>query len=314
MKFIRAMLFSVVIGFSGSVAAMPIFQMMTQVDPGTTAPNADFIGYFTFDNLANLRDFSDSDFGIAGTGQNISGSAWSIGGMTYDGSQYHLVIECDADQSSACQHRITIVSYDTLGELQSLSGGSFDPAGNNQNISGNAWSIGGLTYDGDQYHLIIECDADQFNACEHRITVISYNTLADLRDLTNGSFEQAGNNQNISGNAWSVGGLAYDGRYHLAIECDPNQASACQHRSTLITYDTLADLRDLSNGSFDPMGDGSDLAGLGGDIWSIAGLEFFDVAPGLAVPAPGTLGLMVVGLAALRHRSKRAVDRKRADC
>lgn len=98
---------------------------------------------------------------------------WSIGGFASDGGQYHLILETDDDQSSGAEVRL--LSYDSL--LDFLLDDRADSGFSELDVDG-LWDIGGFAADGDQYHVVIESQADRPGGEE--VFYITYDSIADF--------------------------------------------------------------------------------------------------------------------------------------
>lgn len=136
------------------------FHFITESDPG----GLNNVNLFSFDTLTDLVNFN-----VASSAPLPSlAPAVSISGLTYDGDKYRIITESDPGGLN----NINIFSFDTLTDLKNLnvSGSNFPPD------LAPAVSISGLTFDGDQYHIITESDPGGLN----NINIFSFDSFIDL--------------------------------------------------------------------------------------------------------------------------------------
>jgi hypothetical protein len=148
-------------------------------------------------------------------------------------------------------------------------------------------SVRGLSFDGTCYHLITESDPGGLG----NVFLRSFDTLADLALLNQSSVQLMGTKP--FGSGVSIGGVTFDGtRYHLITESDPGGLGNVFLRS----FDSLADLAQLTQSSVQLMG--TNPFGSGVSIGGLMAIPDFDTTP-TDLPVPGTLALLVLGLAGL---------------
>ena len=114
------------------------------------------------------------------------------------GGSFSVLLESNSDNSGGSE--VYVVGFHSLADLYSNT-----PTGSGytaMNVN-SAFSVGGFAFDGDQYHIVLESDADAAGGSE--VYLISYDSLADVY-----SNSQAGSGytaMNIN-DAFSVGGFA----------------------------------------------------------------------------------------------------------
>ena len=153
--------------FASSTAAVPMYDLLTETDPGQITNNLGLSQYDTLTDLINLTPANSSALpGLPG--------AVSVGGLAFDGNQYLLLTETDPGQIT---NNLILSRYDTLTDLINLT-----PANSNFLPSlASAVSVAGLTFDGSQYLLLTETDPGQIT---NNLTLSRYDTLTDLINLT----------------------------------------------------------------------------------------------------------------------------------
>lgn len=131
---------------------------------------------------------------------NVS-SAFSVGGLTYDGKGYAVLLESNADRTA---NEIYLAYYDSFANLLTNTLGAAS-AYSSLNVS-SAFNVGGFTYEGGgRYSVLLESVLDRVN---HEIYIASYASWSDL--LSNAlSSTSAYSDLNVS-SAFGVGGFAAD--------------------------------------------------------------------------------------------------------
>lgn len=119
-------------------------------------------------------------------------------GFTFDGSQYHLLLESRSDAAAGAE--VFAVSYNSYADFLSntIAGSGFSQLDINPSFS----SVG-FDFDGSLYHLLLESEADA--AAGSELFSVTYNTFADFlaNNIAGSGFSQLDINPNFSG-----GGLA----------------------------------------------------------------------------------------------------------
>jgi hypothetical protein len=100
-------------------------------------------------------------------------AAFSVGGITFDGTAYRVLYERDADGSAG--NELAVVSYPTLADL--IGNTSAFTQFTQVDVSA-AFSVGGIAFDGTAYRVLYERDAD--GSAGNELAIVSYPTLADL--------------------------------------------------------------------------------------------------------------------------------------
>ncbi|MHC4955160.1 MAG: PEP-CTERM sorting domain-containing protein [Planctomycetota bacterium] len=165
---------------AGPVTAAPQFVQAFERDADSR------LDFRTFNTLSDLTSGSGAFQGTL----DLYSSAWSLGGLAHDGTQFVQVFERDADS------RLDFRTFATLADLTSGNGtflGTLD-------LYSSAWSLGGLAHDGTQFVQVFERDSD---------SRLDFRTFATLADLISGSGTFLGT-LDLYSSAWSLGGLAYE--------------------------------------------------------------------------------------------------------
>lgn len=191
------------------------------------APSGQEVYRATYESIAKFLSDDSAAEGFTNIGLS---ETWGIGGLASDFDQYHLILESDDDSPGG--QEVFRVTYDSLADFVA----DIPAAQGFSNVDvGSSWRIGGFASDGDQYHLILESNADQPGGAE--IFQVTYDSLADfVADFpaaTAFSAVDIGPDQ-------SVGGFASDGdQYHLILES--NSDAPAGGEVFRITYDSNAD-------------------------------------------------------------------------
>ena len=172
--------------------AEPI-NLLYETDADAGAGNEFFLRSF-----ASSGDLIAGNLGAGSFSQLDLAGNFSVSGLTYDGSGYHLLYETDSDAGAG--NEFFLRSFSSLNDLiaGNLGAGSFSQL----DLAGN-FSVSGFDYDGSGYNLLYETDTDAGAGSEFFLR--SFGSLNDLiaGNLGAGSFSQL----DLAGN-FSVSGMA----------------------------------------------------------------------------------------------------------
>ena len=147
----------------------------------------------TFDTLTDLKNWNPSSSSFIG--QNLFGTGTSVGGLAFDGSKFHALIEGDPGGLG----NLVLGTFDTLTDLKNWNPSSSSFIG--QNLFGTGTSVRGFEYDGSEYQVLIEGDPGGLG----NLVLGSFDTLTDVKNWNVGSSSFIG--QNLFGTGTSVGGF-----------------------------------------------------------------------------------------------------------
>ncbi|MCB1689297.1 MAG: hypothetical protein KDI33_12450 [Halioglobus sp.] len=163
--------------------------------------------YASYDDLLTNLLLPSSSYSAL----NVS-SSFSVGGYTFDGSSYSVLLESNDDRTN---NEIYLANYASYADLLSNTL-SPDSGYSALNVS-SSFSVGGFTFDGSGYSVLLESNEDRTS---NEIYIAYYATWADLLSNTlspNSSYSDL----NVS-SAFSVGGLAADFLRKPGDVVDPN--------------------------------------------------------------------------------------------
>jgi len=271
-------------GLTGTLAVAAPFIVLLETDADTITNQEIFI--VSYDSYADL--ISNNQASGVFSQLNIN-PLYSVGGMTYDGSQFHVLLETDAD--TITNQEIFIVSYNSYADL--ISNNQASGVFSQLNIN-PLYSVGGMTYDGSQFHVLLETDADTITNQE--IFIVSYDSYADLisNNQASGVFSQLNINP-----LYSVGGMTYDGsQFHVLLETDADTIT--NQEIFIVSYDSYADLisNNQASGVFSQLNINP--------LYSVGGMAALYTANGgngngngNVVSEPATMMLVIIGLSFL---------------
>ncbi|MDR4652720.1 MAG: PEP-CTERM sorting domain-containing protein [Nitrosomonas sp.] len=179
-------------GLTGSNAIAAPFVVLLESDANMDAGQEIFL--VTYNSYADL--ISNNQASSTFSQLNINAS-YSVGGMAYDGSQFHVLLESNANMDAG--QEVFLVTYNSYADL--LSNNQASSAFSQLNINAS-YSAGGLTYDGSQFHVLLESNANMDAGQE--VFLVSYNSYADL--ISNNQASSAFSQLNINA-FYSAGGL-----------------------------------------------------------------------------------------------------------
>ena len=166
--------------------------------------------------FADLDDFlAGNGAGTGYTNMNV-GAVWGLKAFMASGTQYHIVLESDADAPPGSE--VYVLTYDSMADVMSNNWSS--AAMSAMGLSAD-WSIGGFAADGTQYHMLVETNADAPPGSE--VAVWTYDSIADViaNTAVAGSYVTWGLTAE-----WSVGALVADGdQYNVLLETDAGAAT-----------------------------------------------------------------------------------------
>lgn len=265
-----------ILGFAAPATAA-MFHVLAESDTDEAAGGDFFV--VSYKSLVDLKSDTAADLFMSQL--NFIGPI-SARGLAYDGSQFHMLVESDADQVAG--REFSVLSFNSLADL--ASGNASDFLISQLNFIG-AISSGGLAYDGSQFHLLVESDTDQVAGRE--FSLLSFNSLADL---TSGNISDFAILQLNFGAPYSARGLAYDGsQFHVLAESDADEAPGGEF--FVISYNSLADLKS------DTAADLFMLPLNFGAQYSAAGFVAIPDATQIAAPEPATGILFAIGMLGL---------------
>lgn len=273
------------------VASAGPIQLMLESNDNRQGGSEIFMAEF-----ASSADFLAGSLSGSGFSQVNIGANFSVGGMTYDNSGYHVLLESNDNRQGGSE--IFLASFSSYNDLLngSLISGSFSQL----NIGSN-FSAGGLTFDDSGYHLLLESNDNRQGGSE--VFMASFASYANLLagSLGQGSFSQV----NIGAN-FSAGGLAFDGdAYSILLESDENRQGGSE--LFLATFDSFGDLLNgsLSDGSFSQLNIGTNFGVAGMIALSDGNIDIVDDPA--EVPEPGSMAIISLGMLALSAVRRRAV-------
>jgi len=233
---------------------------------------AEFVSSVDLSNGA----LSDGAFSQINVGANFS-----VGGMSYDNTGYHVLLESDENRQGGSE--IYLASFQNYDDLLSgsLSNGSFSQL----NLGAN-FGVGGFTYDGSEYHLLLESDENRQGGSE-----IFMASFANYDDLLTGSLSQGGFSQLNIGANFSVGGMTFNGGlFDVLLESDANRQGGSEiFQASFASFDDLM-AGSLLSGSFSQLN-----VGAGFSVGGLVALPDPDDGYVGEVPEPGSFALFAVG-------------------
>ena len=184
--------------------------------------------------LANYGTYADLlsntlDASSAYSALNVS-SAFSVGGFTMVGTGYSVLLESNADRLT---NEIYIANYASYADLLSNTLAPTS-AYSLLNVS-SAFSVGGFTFDGTGYSVLLESNADRTT---NEIYIAHYASYADLLSNTLDP-KSAYSALNVSSD-FSVGGISFDGGgYSVLLESNADRVSNEIYLANYASYDDL---------------------------------------------------------------------------
>ncbi|SFL41527.1 PEP-CTERM protein-sorting domain-containing protein [Nitrosomonas aestuarii] len=167
----------------------PTYSVLVESDPGGLGN----LNYGEFASLTDVKNWNVSSSHFIG--QNLFGSGVSVGGYTFDGSKYHVLVESDPGGLG----NLNLGTFDTLADLKNWNVSSSHFIG--QNLFGSGVSVGGFAYDGSKYHVLVESDPGGLG----NLNLGTFDTLTDVKNWNVSSSHFIG--QNLFGSGVSLGGF-----------------------------------------------------------------------------------------------------------
>lgn len=235
----------------------------------------------TYDTQAHLVSNTIDAQGFSALNINED---FSAGDFAFDSDGYHLLLESNANLED---DEVFLVNYASFADLQTntIASQGFLPLNINEDFS-----IGGFTFDGSAYHVLLESNA---NLEDEEVFLVTYNSWEHLLSNTIDSQDFIGLNINED---FSLGGLAYTGdAFQILLESNANR------EDEEVYFLEYADLAALMNNTiqsqfFLPLNINED--------FSINGFEA--EPPAGVIPEPATWASMILGFglagAVLRRR------------
>jgi hypothetical protein len=156
------------------------FHLLLETDADTVTNQEIFV--VSYDSYADL--ISNNQASGVFSQLNIN-PLYSVGGMAYDGNQFHVLLETNAD--TVTNQEIFVVSFNSYADLigNNQASGTFSQLNINP-----LYSVGGMGYDGHQFHVLLETNAD--TVTNQEIFVVSFDSYADLigNNQASGVFSQ----------------------------------------------------------------------------------------------------------------------------
>ncbi len=201
------------------------YSVMLESDVDRTSNEIYLANYASFNDLVN----NNLDGSSAYSALNIS-SAFSVGGYTMVGSGYSVLLESNSDRTT---NEIYLANYASFDDLltNTLSPTSAYSA---LNVS-SGFSVGGFTYDGSGYSVLLESNADRTT---NEIYLANYASFDDLVNNILGP-TSAYSLLNVS-SSFSVGGFTYNGSgYSVLLESNTDRSNNEIYLANYASFDDL---------------------------------------------------------------------------
>ena len=253
------------------------YQLMLQTRTDANAPDEVFVaGYSSFANVVNNAP-STSNYTQIGISP-----AYRIGGLTWDGSAYRLMLQTRVDANAPDE--VFIASY--ASEAALLANSPFVTNYSQIGIS-PSYRVAGLTHDGTAYRLMLQTRADD-NAPDE-IFIASYSSFANL--LSNSPFTSNYTQIGISP-SYEVKDFTWDGSAYRLLLQTRTDANA-PDEIFIASYGSFANL--LTNSPFT-----SDYTRIGiSPSYEVVGFASVTTTivdpPPPEVPEPASWALLVIG-------------------
>ena len=276
-KWIATLLLTAFVLFrTGAVTATP-FGIMFESD-ANVATNE--VGINTYASLSDIFDANASSTGF--TDINVN-APFSTTGITWDGTQFVVMFESDANVAT---NEVGINTYASLSDIFDANASSTGFTDINVNAP---FSTTGITWDGTQFVVMFESDA---NVATNEVGINTYASLSDIFDANASSTGFTDINVNAP---FSTTGITWDGtQFVVMFESDANVAT---NEVGINTYASLSDIFD-ANASSTGFTDINVNA-----PFSTTGL--YSLPSPASAPEPNTLAILGLGLAGLAFARRR---------
>ncbi|OUR77786.1 hypothetical protein A9Q83_09720 [Alphaproteobacteria bacterium 46_93_T64] len=160
-------------------------------------------------------------------------AAYSSTGLTYDGDDWHILYESDADTTT---NELVLNSFDTWADVIDYN---YTSTIIDVDISAG-YSSTGLAYENGKWHILYESDADTTT------NELVINSFDDLDDLINYNYSATIVDVDISAGYSSTGFTYDDGDWHILYEAD---ADTTTNELVINTFSSFGDIIDYNYAS-----------------------------------------------------------------
>ena len=220
--------------FCASAASAPV-RVLFERDVDSAAGTEVFIGTYA----SHAAVLSHTLTSLEASALDVN-AAFSIAGLTFNGSGYHMLFERNVDSGAGTE--LFVGTYASYADLVSNTLSSLEASAIDINP---AFSVRGLTFDGAAYHVLFERDVDSGAGTE--LFVGTYASYADILTSTLAALDASAIDINP---AFSVAGFDFDGSvYRILFE--RNADSGAGTELFVGVYGSLADVLASSLSSLD---------------------------------------------------------------
>ena len=222
---IRAILGALMLLVSGQVGAAPIHVMFEADTDIASGVNELSIGtYGSFDDIVS-NNFDSLEFTEKGVVTN-----YSTTGITFDGDDYHMLMEFDFDTAGFAE--LAIFSYASIDDIISSNSSLRITSVN----VADGYSTTGIAFDGDDYHVMMESDAELTGSNSDK--ELAFRTYASFDDIVTDTPISSVFTAKGAFSGYSTTGITLDGDgYHIMFEADNELTGPAASRELAIaTY------------------------------------------------------------------------------